>query len=118
MKLVEKYGWRKVEAPQAWRPQDLGDELIGYYGGRTVRQGQYGQYEVVLIHVPYKGAFTITGSQLIRLIDAACITVTHPIRVQWLGSRPTVNGKTEKQFSLMVADLEHVSESDLPEVST
>lgn len=116
MKLVEKYGWRKVAAPQSWRPQDLGEEIVGYYGGRTVRNGQFGQYEVVLIHVPYKGTFTVTGTQLIRLIDAACITVTHPIRITWLGGRATSGGKTEKQFSLMVADLEKVIEDDLPEI--
>jgi len=47
--LRERYGWKKVVAPKAWRPEATGEELIGFYGGKTTRTGAYGQYDVVLV---------------------------------------------------------------------
>lgn len=115
-KLIERFGWRKVTAPKAWRPQAVGEELVGYYGGRTLRNGSWGQYEVVIVHVPHKGSFTVSGTVLIRLIDAAGIEKTHPLRVVWGGYRKTANDHQEKQFELLVADLDAIDEADMPEV--
>lgn len=120
--LRERFNWQRVVAPRPWRP-DVGEELIGYYGGRTLRKGQFGQYEVVVAHVPTQGAFAITGTHLIQLIDAALIQKGHPIRVKYLGKTRTKaedeDGRSHemKIFDLLIAEgLPIVEEGDLPEV--
>jgi len=115
-KLLERYGWRRVQAPHPWRPRNVGEELVGFYGGRTLRSGSFGQYEVALVHVPHAGSFTVTGSALIRLLDAAGIGKGHPVRIVWQGTRKTQNNHDEKQFELLVADLETIAAEDLPEI--
>ena len=67
--LRDRFNWKQVEAPGLWRPDDIGEELIGYYGGRTLRTGPHGQYEVVIVHVPQQGAFMLSGTMIIQLID-------------------------------------------------
>ena len=114
-RIRERFGWRKVQAPTVWRPR-IGEELIGYFGGRTLRNGQHGQYEVALVHVPHTGSFTVSGSALIRLIDAAGVGKGHPVRVVFKGTKSTQNNHTEKQFDLLVADLESIAPEDLPEI--
>jgi len=94
----------------------VGEELVGFYGGRTLRSGSFGQYEVALVHVPHAGSFTVTGSALIRLLDAAGIGKGHPVRIVWQGTRKTQNNHDEKQFELLVADLETIAAEDLPEI--
>ena len=115
-RLLARFGWRKVQAPHPWRPLHVGEELIGYYGGRTLRSGSFGQYEVALVHVPHGKSYTVTGSALIRLLDAAGVGKGHPVRIVWQGTRKTQNNHDEKQFELLVADLETLSPEDMPEI--
>lgn len=114
-KLKAKFNWKKIHTPKTWRPKD-DDELVGYYGGRTLRNGTFGQYEVVLIHVPYQGTLSVSGTGLIQLIDGAMIEKGHPIRVKFLGLKELEDEKSFKQFELLVADGEAIAEEDLPEV--
>lgn len=116
--FAERFGWRKVEAPKPWRPGDLGEELFGYYGGRTIRNGQFGQYEVIIVHVPYKGAFMVSGVKIIQLIDTAMITRGHPIRITWKGlvDVGTDGKRPMKDFELLVADEPAIDEEELPEI--
>jgi hypothetical protein len=60
--LKYRYQWKKIEAPKTWRPKINGEELTGFYGGKTVRKGQFGQYDIVIVHVPRRGSFTISGA--------------------------------------------------------
>lgn len=115
-KMRERFNWQKVHTPHSWDPRDIGEELIGYYGGRTLRSGQFGQYEVALIHVPYRGTYTVTGTQVIQLLDAAMIQRGHPIRIIWKGWKQLQGDKEKKQFELLVAEGEPLEEADLPEV--
>lgn len=114
-KLVAKYKWQKIHVPQTWHPKP-GEELVGYYGGRTLRNGRHGQYEVVLIHVPYKGTMTISGTGLINLIDGSRIEKGHPIQVKFVGLKALEDDKSFKQFELLIADGEAIPEADLPVV--
>lgn len=117
--FVDRFGWRKVEAPKPWRPTELGEELFGYYGGRTLRNGMYGQYEVIIVHVPYKGAFMVSGVKVIQLVDAAMITRGHPIRITWKGlvDVGTDGKRPMKNFELLVAeDEEALDEDQLPQI--
>lgn len=108
--------WRKVSAPAPWRPKD-GDELVGYYVGRTSRDGIHGQYEVVVVAVPYKGAYMISGTKILQLTDAAMCARGDAVRVKFLGDIPIgKRGRTMKDFELYVGELEHVD--DLPEGET
>lgn len=116
--LREKYGWRKVEAPRIWRPLLPGDEIVGFFGGTTLRNGAYGQYHVVLVHVPHSGSFTVTGSALIRLIDTGMVAKGCPIRIIYQGTRVTENQHTEKQFELFIATGPAVAEEALPRMPT
>lgn len=79
-----RFEWVKVEAPRPWDPEP-GDELLGWYGGRTLRNGRFGQYEEVLIHVPRRGMLTASGTELTRLLDASQIVRGHPICVRFMG---------------------------------
>jgi hypothetical protein len=107
--------WRKIHAPTTWRPSDTGEELIGFYAGRTKRDGTFGQYDVVIIAVPYKGTFMISGTKLIQLFDSAMLTRGEAVRVRFLGRQDisTPDEKREmKLFELFVGELP--IEMDLP----
>lgn len=83
--LRERFSWKKVEAPKNWRPTHNGEELLGYYAGRSKRDGKFGQYEVVMVIVPKRGTFFVSGTRLIQLVDAAMVDVGHPIRIVFAG---------------------------------
>lgn len=104
--------WRKVTAPAVWYPKD-GDELVGYYSGRTKRDGSYGQYEVVIVLVPYKGTYTVSGTALIQLADAAMLTRGDAVRIKFLGRKPLEEGHEMKLFELYVGEVE--TAEDMPE---
>lgn len=111
-----RYGWEKVLVPRVWRPKP-GDEILGFYGGRTLRNGQFGQYEVVIIVVPHKGAFTASGTGLINLIDAAQVAIGHPIHIRYLNKELIEStGKHFKVYELFVAVGEPIAPEDMPEV--
>lgn len=103
--------WRKISAPQVWRPTD-GEELIGYYAGRTKKDGKFGQYEVVLVLVPYKGAYTISGTQLLQLCDSGMLVRGDAIRIKFLGRKPLSDEREVKLFELSVGEQAAI---DLPE---
>ncbi len=102
--MKDRYTWCAVKAPKPWYPKLPGEELVGFYGGRTLATGQFGQHEIVLIFVPGQGAFTITGAVLIRLIDAAMAAVGDPIRIVWGGKQDIGEGRTMKNFELYTAE--------------
>ncbi len=117
--LREKYEWKKVEAPKTWRPKFNGEELVGFYGGRTMRSGSFGQYEVVIIHVPARGSFMVSGTQVIQLIDASCVEVGDPVRVVWggylaLGEADDGRAKKMKLFTVYVVEGERLASDDMP----
>ncbi len=114
--IRSRFQWRKVHAPKTWRPNDIGAELVGYFGGRTLRDGQFGQYEVVIIHVPFEGSYLVSGTQLIQLLDAAIIPAGHPICIIWKGLVETAAGHKMKTYEVMVAEGPSVPEDALPEV--
>lgn len=111
--LKERYDWKRIRAPKRWSPKDPGEELLGYYGGKTVRNGSYGQYEVVLVHVPNSSTMMISGVQIVQLTDAANIQLGWPVRIVWLG---TVGERKMKCFDFFVAEGDPVSPEDLPKV--
>jgi hypothetical protein len=115
--ILTRFKWQQVVAPRAWHPRLPGEELVGYYGGKTIRNGAYGQYDVAIVHVPGDGAYTVSGVNIINLIDAALITDGHPIRIVWQGNRLLQNGKTIKQFDVFVADGDPIPAPDLPTVT-
>lgn len=114
--IREKFQWRKVQAPKPWYPKEPGEELIGYYGGRTVRTGAYGQYEVVLVHVPLVGSWMVTGTRLIQLLDAAIINPGHPVRIVWKGLVETAKEHKMKDFDVLVAAGEAIPVDAMPNV--
>src|SRR3972149_1075097 len=99
-----RYKWQKVHVPKHWRPKKVGEEIVGFYGGRTLKTGNFGQYEVMLIHVPSLGSFTLSGTMLIQLIDASMIDMGHPIRVVWGGQKQLDGDKKMKIFEVFVAE--------------
>lgn len=115
---LKEMKWRKINAPTTWKPQP-GEELIGYYGGRTLRDGQFGQYTVVIVAVPYKGTYMISGTKLIQLFDSAMLARGEAVRVKFLGRKDisTEDEKREmKEFELYVGELE--AADDMPAEET
>jgi hypothetical protein len=120
--LHGRYKWKKVERPHPWRPKEPGEELVGFYGGKTLRSGKFGQYEVVIVHVPCSGTLMLSGIQIIQLVDAACIEVGWPIRIVWKGLEELGEGDIEgeakrmKTFEVYVAEGDPLAVGDLPKV--
>lgn len=115
--IRERYQLRKVVAPTTWDPAEVGEELCGFYGGRTLRDGKFGQYEVVIVHIPMGASLTVSGTKLITLLDASLIKPGHPIRIVWKGLKDLGGGKSMKDFEVLVAQGEAVPADSLPEVS-
>jgi len=121
--ILERYRWKEVHAPKTWYPKIPGTELVGFYGGRTTRNGSFGQYDVVLVHVPMRGSYMVSGTNLMQLVDAAMIDVGHPVRIVWDGHKSlgadaaTGKEKTMKLFKLSIAEGDPLDAVDLPRVS-
>lgn len=117
-KLQDKYEWKKVEAPRRWNPHNPGDELCGFYGGKTLRTGSYGQYEVVLVHVPNKGTFMVSGVRIVQLVDASGVEVGWPVRIIWGGTVALSDApdRRMKTFQFFVAEGEPVAPERLPKI--
>ena len=103
--------WRKISAPATWRPVE-GEELIGFYAGRTKREGNFGQYEVVIVLVPYKGAYMVSGTALIQLVDAAMLTRGDAVRIKFCGRKELPEDREMKLFELYVG--EQQAAEDMP----
>ncbi len=103
------FNWIKVKRPKSWRPQ-AGEELIGYYVGRTVRDGQWGQYEVITVVTPERGTFMVSGTQIVQLCDVALLKYGAAVRIKFLGIKPIGNGHEMKEFELYISDSELTAE--------
>ena len=132
-----RYTWRKVERPKPWRPKIVGEVLLGFYGGKSVRTGMYGEYTTVIVHVPglppAAGSFTLSGIQVVQAFDVADLKIGWPVRVVWTGledlgeiveetevagvkSKKTKK-KQMKRFDVFVAEGDPVSADELPKVT-
>lgn len=95
--------WKKVQAPKNWRPEP-GELLEGVYGGRTLRNGMYGQYEVILVRVPSEATtYMISGVKIIQLVDTALLRIGEDIRVHFVGDIKLGEDRTMRNFELYVA---------------
>ena len=131
--LQSRYTWRKVERPKPWRPKLVGEVLLGFYGGKSVRTGTFGEYTVVIVHVPSLGSFTLSGVQVIQKFDVVDLKIGWPVRVVWQGNEDlgevveeteTAGVKTKKtkkkqmkRFDVFVAEGDPVSADELPKVT-
>jgi hypothetical protein len=104
--------WRKVSAPKPWNPKENGSELVGYYAGRSKRDGIHGQYEVLTVVVPYKGMFLVSGTILIQLADAAMLSRGDAVRIVFVERKQLDDERTMKMFELYVGESEALSEAD------
>lgn len=116
-KLLARFEWKKVRAPQTWRPKEDGEELVGFYGGKTLKNGKFGQYEVVIVHVPTRGSYLVSGTSIIQLIDGACVRPGHPICIVWGGVKALTGDRTMKQFELRIAEGDPLEEELLPQLA-
>jgi hypothetical protein len=112
--LLARYKWQRIVAPRSWRPREIGEQLVGFYGGKTTRRGTYGSYEAAIVHVPGEGAYLVSGVVVINLLDTALVAEGSPIRIVWGGSKPLSGERTCKQFELYVAEGEPLAATDLP----
>ncbi|MDB4278107.1 hypothetical protein N9917_00605 [Deltaproteobacteria bacterium] len=100
--------WHKLERPESWKPTAPGTELIGYYLGQSLRDGQYGQYNVALLTVPsgdgYSRPFTISGTTLISAIDAGQVKDGQLLRITFQGYGESARGHNYKKFDVYVGE--------------
>jgi hypothetical protein len=61
---------------------------------------------------------TVSGTKLITLLDASLIKPGHPIRIIWKGLKDLGQGKSMKDFDVLVAQGDAVPFESLPEIST
>jgi len=116
--IREQYKWRTVQTPIAWRPseEEIGTELVGFYGGKSLRDGPHGQYEVILVHVPMDRSYMVSGTRVVQLMDASLAPVGHPVRIVWKGYKETGRGHQMKLFEVLVAEGQAVPAEALPEI--
>lgn len=110
--LARRYDWKRVHASKAWSPRAVGAELVGFYGGRTTRNGAYGQYDVVLVHVPKRGSYMVSGCQILQLADSALLEPGDPMRIVFMGYEPLANDKKMRVLELYVS--ERAKEAEIP----
>lgn len=115
-RMRARFGWSKVAAPSFWNPKVIGEEILGYYGGRTMRNGRFGQYEVIIVHVPVRGALLVSGTEILQLVDTALVVKGHPIRIVWQGLDAISEERAKKRFDLLIAEGPALAEVDLPAV--
>lgn len=107
--FLQKFTWRKVTGPKPWKPKE-GDELAGFYGGKTVKNGKFGQYAAVFVRVPGRGIFMVTGTRIIQLIDAAMVEIGAPIHITYGGKKDIGDDKKMNLFDLQVAETNPIEE--------
>lgn len=101
-KAVKK--WRRVRGPRTWVPEP-GDEIIGKYGGRTLKHGSYGPYEVVLVFTEDQ-AYVVSGVVIIQAIDAAQLEKGDIVRIVFHGYKTLDHGERRmKMFDLYVPEV-------------
>lgn len=108
------YRWKKVEVPKSWRPSGVGDELVGFYAGRTKKGGKFGQYEVLLVMVPSVGMLMVSGAHILQLIDAAYCPYGQPIRILYTGLKSLSKNREMKQFDLFLCEGPGLPEAAIP----
>ena len=100
--------WHKLERPAPWKPTEPGTELVGYYLGQSLRDGQFGQYNVALLSVPsgdgYSRPFTISGTAVISKIDAGVVVIGQLLRVTFQGWKDLGKDRKYKQFDVYVGE--------------
>ena len=99
-RLKERITWEKVAAPEHWRPTRKGQELVGYYRGKTALNGAHGEYTAAIVHAD--GAWYISGARLMRLLDNSGISIGDPVWIVFKGRRALDNDRTMKDFDLYV----------------
>ena len=110
---LKKIQWKEVEAPTYWRPRK-GDELVGYYAGQTKRNGKFGEYTIVTVLVPYKGAVMVSGSMIVQLADSSMIRLGEPIKIVYLGKKDIGDDRTMKTFKMFIGEGEAVAIEYIP----
>lgn len=113
-KSLKNISWREVKAPTSWRPKK-DEELVGYYMGRTKKNGKFGQYEVLTILVPYKGAMMVSGTIIIQLVDSAMIQPGDAIRIVFQGYKELEGDRSMKMFRLFIGDGVALPLGEIPE---
>lgn len=111
---LKKVKWKEVEAPSIWRPKK-GDELVGYFAGRTKRNGKFGEYTVITVLVPYKGAVMISGTMIVQLADSSMIRLGEPIKIIYLGKKAIGEDREMKTFKMYMGEGEALVIEDIPE---
>jgi hypothetical protein len=111
--LLRRFNWSKVEAPSTWSPKKKGDALVGYYVGRTKRNGPHGQYEVAMVAVPGDGVRVVSGVRILQLLDVALLESGHPVQIVYLGTKDTAGGHAMRLFDLLVAEGDPLDASDV-----
>jgi hypothetical protein len=98
--------WKKLERPKTWKPTEAGEEIAGYYMGRTLKDGKFGQYTVILVMVPGSDgtsqAYSVTGTALISALDGSQVQQGAMLRVVFEGMKELGDGKNMKNFDVFV----------------
>jgi hypothetical protein len=111
---LKKVKWKEVEAPSTWRPRK-GDELVGWFMGRTKKNGKFGEYTVITVLVPYKGAVMVSGAKIIQLADTSMIRAGEPIKIVYLGKIDIGEDRQMKTFKMYQGEGESLATENIPE---
>lgn len=100
--------WYKLNRPKTWSPKNPEEEIVGYYLGQSLRDGQFGQYTVVMLAVPtgkgFTQPYTISGTTLISAIDGAQIEEGQLVRIVYQGIKELGDDKRMKLFDVYVGE--------------
>lgn len=101
--------WRKLKSPTPWRPSLPGEELAGYYLGKSVRQGAFGEYTVVLIGVLDEAGTVgtpkmVSGAAIVNAVDGSNIQIGALLRIVYGGLVEISNDRKMKAFEVFLGE--------------
>lgn len=103
--VAEGYRWRKVTAPRAWRPHEVGERIVGVFIGCSQRSGEFGAYSVVVLRTA-DGPMSVSGKVINDLVAAAGLVEGEAVLVIYKGAHPSrVEGHNPwKDFEMFKAE--------------
>lgn len=97
--------WVEVKREGLWKPNRLGDELVGAYGGIQMASGPSGAFECAEVRTDSGAVYGVSGVQAISLLRAAGLRDGERIKLVYDGdAKPSEPGRSAmRKFRLYVA---------------
>jgi hypothetical protein len=101
--VAEGKRWKRVEAAKPWRPNP-GDSITGVYLGISTSDGRFGPYKRITVRTEKDGAFTVSGTVLISLVEGAGLELGQTIKIVFGGYKTTDTFRTPSGWEMALIE--------------